>query len=306
MREANSTVSWKKWKNWEFRERKKINWPRPNLTQNKLVHLETVAMNAVKGVFQDEKGNFTRFGEPDRPMARRLLYGKEYHLAKSGIMKSIDDFYMLLESRSGNELSLMQQKTKAVLTSVTILTAMTILFSVFAFLLLKHRIITPLYRLKSSATHLKEGNYDHHIDISSDDEAGDLARTFNAMADSIRERTTRLQSIIEIAIDGIIVTSQYGIIREFSPAAERIFGYEAGEVIGKNISLLMAEPDRSRHEGDMSHYLAAGKNKKMGKRFETRAVGKDGEIFSISISVSGARVGGGTAAYLYHTGYHRT
>lgn len=257
-----------------------------------LVVVEAAAMNAVKGIFKDKKGAYTIVGEPDRRMARQLLNGKAYHIAKSEIMKSIDDFYTLLEGRSGNEIILIQRKTEAVLTAVTILTLLTIVFAVFSFFVMKKRIIAPLYRLKSGATRLKEGDYSHHIEIGSDDEVGELARTFNAMADSIKERTARLRSIIDTAIDAIIVISGEGRIREFSPAAEKMFGYEAGEVKGNNIAMLMPEPDKGRHDDYLLHYMRSGRSGILGKRFETLGLRKDGQTVSISISISEARVGG--------------
>ena len=256
---------------------------------NGLIQMETIAMNAVKGLSKDDEGNYTRVGEPDRRLARHLLNGTAYHQAKSKIMTSIDRFTTLLEKRTGNEANLLGRKTKAVLVAVISLTVLTILFAVFAFFLLKRRIITPLYQLKSGATILKEGNYSHHIAIKSKDELGDIAVTFNAMADSIRDRAARLSSIIDTAIDAIVVISRDGLIREFSPAAEKMFGYSAREALGQNISILMPEKEGDRH----GNYLegTSKKSKILGTRFETRGRVKDGTTFPISISVSEARVG---------------
>ncbi len=254
-----------------------------------LIQMEAAAMNAVKGLSKDDEGNYTRVGEPDRQLARHLLNGPAYYQAKSKIMTSIDRFTALLEKRTGNEANLLERKAKALLIAVIALTFLTILFAVFAFFLLKRRIITPVYRLKSSATLLKEGDYAHHIDMETGDELGDLARTFNAMADSIRERTARLSSIIDTAIDAIVVISRDGRIREFSPAAEKMFGYSTREILGQNISMLMPERERESHDNHLA--LTPGKSKILGKRFETRGRAKDGTIFPISISVSEARLG---------------
>ncbi len=64
---------------------------------------------------------------------------------------------------------------------------------------------------------------------------------------SVRDREARLRSIVETAVDGIVVTDDRGLIETFNPAAELMFGYAADEVLGRNVSLLMPPPDR---EGD--------------------------------------------------------
>lgn len=50
-------------------------------------------------------------------------------------------------------------------------------------------------------------------------------------------------SIVESSVAGIVTIDSRGIVQSFSPAAERIFGYEESEVIGHNVSTLMPEPD---------------------------------------------------------------
>ncbi|MBS0419992.1 MAG: methyl-accepting chemotaxis protein [Proteobacteria bacterium] len=65
-----------------------------------LVKRETIAMNAVKGLFQDDKGAFTRKGPPDLKMARDLVHDATYHKFKGEIMKPLDEFLVLLDQRT--------------------------------------------------------------------------------------------------------------------------------------------------------------------------------------------------------------
>ncbi len=67
---------------------------------NALVRTETVAMNAVKGRFEDEAGQFTRTGEPDPELARRVMFDRTYHDDKAVIMRPIDEFGRLLDERT--------------------------------------------------------------------------------------------------------------------------------------------------------------------------------------------------------------
>lgn len=67
---------------------------------NQLVHTETVAMNAVKGLFEDSDGNFTVEGEPDREMAVAMMHDQAYHDEKAKIMEPIDEFLGRLDTRT--------------------------------------------------------------------------------------------------------------------------------------------------------------------------------------------------------------
>jgi len=55
--------------------------------------------------------------------------------------------------------------------------------------------------------------------------------------------------VLDTMADGLITIDERGLVESFNWAAEHVFGYGADEIIGKNISLLMPEPDRSRHDG---------------------------------------------------------
>ena len=112
------------------------------------------------------------------------------------------------------------------------------------------------------------------------------ARSAAASESAVRDREERLRAILETAVEGIITIDERGIIESFNPAAERIFGYAAGEVFGKNISLLMATPHREQHDGYLKSYQRTGHAKVIGIGRETIARRKDGTQFPIDLSVS--------------------
>lgn len=70
---------------------------------DKLVELETTAINATKGRFRDSEGHFTITGHPDPDLALYLLYSDEYHQAKLDIMRPINTFYETLDQRTHAE-----------------------------------------------------------------------------------------------------------------------------------------------------------------------------------------------------------
>lgn len=95
-----------------------------------------------------------------------------------------------------------------------------------------------------------------------------------------------LSSIIETAIDGIITIDSFGIVETINPAALKLFGYEADEVIGQNIKILMPEPDRSRHDMYIQNYQKTGVKKIIGIGREVLGRKKDGTTFPFRLAVS--------------------
>jgi len=116
----------------------------------------------------------------------------------------------------------------------------------------------------------------------------DIARRI----EEVHQGTTRLRTVLETVVDAIIVIDERGTIESFNPAAERIFGYPAAEVIGQNVSGLMPSPDRERHDGYLSRYLAEGQPRIIGIGREVTALRKDGTRFPIDLAVSEMEVGG--------------
>lgn len=100
------------------------------------------------------------------------------------------------------------------------------------------------------------------------------------------ESTKLLEAMIETAIDGIITIDSRGIIESMNPAALVLFEYELDEVMGRNISMLMPEPDRSRHDGYISNYQETGHKKIIGIGREVRGRKKNGETFPFRLAVS--------------------
>jgi PAS domain S-box-containing protein len=64
----------------------------------------------------------------------------------------------------------------------------------------------------------------------------------------LRRSEERLRSIVESAVDGIIVIDSRGIVQSLNPGAERLFRYRADEVLGRNVNMLMPSPDREEHD----------------------------------------------------------
>jgi two-component system sensor kinase FixL len=115
----------------------------------------------------------------------------------------------------------------------------------------------------------------------------------DARAVELRDTNARLQSIIDSAVDGIIVIDSRGRIEAFNRGAERLFGYPTSEVIGRNVSMLMPSPDHEQHDGYLSRYLATGEAKIIGGAGrEVTGRRRDGTTLPLHLSVGEMSIGG--------------
>ena len=109
--------------------------------------------------------------------------------------------------------------------------------------------------------------------------------------EALRNSESRIRTIVNTAVDGIITADSRGIITSFNPAAEKVFGYRAEELIGKNLKILMPSPYMEEHDTYLANYLQTGKRKIIGKGREAVAQRKDGTTFPLDLSVSEMRLG---------------
>jgi two-component system sensor kinase FixL len=95
-----------------------------------------------------------------------------------------------------------------------------------------------------------------------------------------------IQSIVETAIDGILLINTHGEILMINSAGLNLFGYTADEVLGQNVSILMPSPHRQNHDGYIHNYLTTGINKIIGIGREIEGRRKDGTLFPARLAVS--------------------
>jgi len=101
----------------------------------------------------------------------------------------------------------------------------------------------------------------------------------------VDESRSRLRATLDTAVDGIVTIDSKGIIQAFNPAAERLFGWRADEVIGQNIKLLMPEPDHSGHDGYLHNYMTSGQPRIIGTGREVKGLRKNGEQVPVRLAV---------------------
>ncbi len=119
--------------------------------------------------------------------------------------------------------------------------------------------------------------------------------------EALRTRESHLRSILETIPDAMIVIDGNGIMQFFSSAAERQFGYKEHEAIGQNVSILMPNPDRSRHDAYLARYQSTGERHIIGIGRIVTGQRKDGTTFPMHLSVGEMQSGGAP----YFTGFVR-
>ena len=119
----------------------------------------------------------------------------------------------------------------------------------------------------------------------------DLSTRVN-LEDRLRASEARWRSILESAVDAIVVIDARGCIEWFNPAAERMFGYAEAEMIGKNVNILMPSPYHEEHDGYMARYLTTGEKKIIGIGRQVTGLRRDGSTFPLWLSVGEMQVNG--------------
>ncbi|MCI5144815.1 MAG: PAS domain S-box protein, partial [Candidatus Electrothrix sp. AR3] len=102
----------------------------------------------------------------------------------------------------------------------------------------------------------------------------------------LRKSEARIRAVVDNLIDGIITIDEKGIVEFFNPAAELIFGFQAEEVIGRKVNMLMPEPHYSLHDTYLANYHKTGEAKIIGIGQEVPGKRKDGSIFQMDLSVN--------------------
>ena len=105
-------------------------------------------------------------------------------------------------------------------------------------------------------------------------------------------RQAELSAVLESAVDAIITVDDHGLIRDANPATEAMFGYSASELIGSNVSLIMAEPERSDHDGYLRRYREGGERRIIGIGRDVTARHKDDRSFPVHLSVAELKLPG--------------
>ncbi|GKS68287.1 methyl-accepting chemotaxis protein [Nitrosomonas sp. PY1] len=170
---------------------------------NELVQTETIAMNMVKGLYADSNGGFTVKGEPDLAKARDMMHNLAYHQYKAKIMKPVNEFFLLLDQRTQNELisaQTLSTRWEYVAIATTIIMSIMVLI---ALLVVRNRTSALLKQVNNIAEGFAEGNLHQKISASDHSEEGRLL----SIMDTMQEKLASVVNTIRINAEGVATAS---------------------------------------------------------------------------------------------------
>ncbi|WP_022850336.1 hybrid sensor histidine kinase/response regulator [Limisalsivibrio acetivorans] len=249
-----------------------------------------------RGLILSEEGLITTPAESLIRMERKIeLFGTEYGTAEIGFSKE----------ELNASLNKVKEEAYALIAAELLVTALLSFF-------LGHILTRQVLHLGTGAERIASGEYGYQIPVKGNDELGRTADAFNRMSSTVKEsheelsRTLeevqhtkekleksemRFKNILEKAEDGIITINGKGEIVTFNPAAEKLFGYKAGTVKRRNISILMPPSVAKNHQYFIDRSTQAGQSKTTGLLRDIMGKRSDGSEFPIEISLSRARYG---------------
>ncbi len=104
--------------------------------------------------------------------------------------------------------------------------------------------------------------------------------------EALRNSEARLRAIMETAVDAIIAVDQHDLVESLNPAAERMFGYRARELVGQNVKTLVPPAHCERYGQSLADYLRSGATKDAGGQFEAQGRRADGTTFPLELAIS--------------------
>ena len=104
-------------------------------------------------------------------------------------------------------------------------------------------------------------------------------------ASKLAAAESRLNALLDAAVDAMILIDPRGGITRFNPSAERMFGYREADLLGRNVSMLMPEPYRGEHDRYIGRYAQTGERRIIGIGREVVGQRKDGTTFPLDLSV---------------------
>jgi diguanylate cyclase (GGDEF)-like protein/PAS domain S-box-containing protein len=173
-------------------------------------------------------------------------------------------------------------------------------------LLVVRRVLGPVARLVGATSAVERGDLSTRLKVHSQDELGELKRSFNAMTEALAQRTAqldreialraeseaRIRSILTNAPDAYISIDDEGRIDEWNRQAELTFGWQRDEALGQLLSDLLIPPGmRAAHNAGMKHFVRSGQGPVINSRLEVNALHRDGHEIPVQLSIAAVKNG---------------
>jgi PAS domain S-box-containing protein len=167
-----------------------------------------------------------------------------------------------------------------------------LLVALFSFILGGY-LTRQLASLTTGSLHIAEGQFGYQIAVNGNDELARTSEAFNIMSLKVRDIYEKINNrekfwrqVINSTLDAVIVIDSNGIVKSYNLGAELMLGYEAEEVIGHNISMIVPEPYKHSHDDYIRHYHETGEAQIIGKSRDFIINRKNGEHLPINLRVT--------------------
>jgi methyl-accepting chemotaxis protein len=162
-----------------------------------LVKTEVAAMNAVKGLFDDGRGGFTRKAEPNPEFARSIMHDTAYHHNKARIMAPLNDFLRLLDERTGAAVADAERDTGTAMTSAIALMVLSLVSTTAALYMVYRYIMRSLNKAVDAADRIAAGDLSGEVLVEFDDEVGRLMKAIATINGNLNDMLAKIRTSTE-------------------------------------------------------------------------------------------------------------
>lgn len=156
---------------------------------DELVKTEEIAMHAMKGLYDDGTGNYTKRGKPNQAMAIRILHDAKYHEQKAKIMKPIDDFFEMLDNRTASTMRKYERRSDIYLALNLAMLIVLLSLTVVSSVIIGLRITSPVALIQEQ-TRLITEDVDRYTDIIKEISQGHLDAKFTMKIEPLKIKAT--------------------------------------------------------------------------------------------------------------------
>lgn len=169
--------------------------------------------------------------------------------------------------------------------------AVAVLLGILLWSALRFSVLRPITGLRDAISRVSRGDRAALLPADRKDELGEVARVFNQMQGALQASEARNRAVMDNVVDGVLTLRKDGTIESVNPAAERIFGYKIGELVGRNIAMLTPSSGREAEEGIMVARSESLARPLLGIAREISGRRKNGTAFPMDVTVSEMLVG---------------
>jgi len=263
----------------------------------------------------DEIMEFADFSKKEFVGERVNNIVAETDIAASIVVENVEDLYDFVKEELA-QITKVAKRTELRATQLIIVTSIVaVIFGMIAMLILIHDIAKPIQRLTAATQDIAQGQFNQKINIKTNDEIEDLANSFNEMAQALSDAENevmannrqlktinqaltaseqRTRTIINVALDAVIIMNHEGNILDWNPHAEKIFGWSRDEMIGQRLSeFIIPVRYRKMHQNGLKRFLETGEGAVFDKRIEIEALNREGKEFPVELAIAAIPTGAG-------------